>query len=69
MNLKRFFQTRNALLHTLLSLSFLASPMQADDTQSLAIPVSDDGLPGEGPIRRYDWFKNLWLKNAPDGPT
>ena len=24
------------------------------------IPASDEGLPGEGPIRRYDWFKNLW---------
>ena len=62
MNLKTFFQTRNALLQILLSLSFLASPMQSEDTQSLAVPVSDDGLPGEGPIRRYDWFKNLWLK-------
>ncbi len=25
-----------------------------------AIPDSNDGLPGSGPIRRYDWFKNLW---------
>ncbi|XZE54745.1 GDSL-type esterase/lipase family protein [Planctomycetaceae bacterium SH139] len=24
------------------------------------IPTSDDGLPGAGPIRRYDWFQNLW---------
>jgi lysophospholipase L1-like esterase len=24
------------------------------------IPESDDGLPGAGPIRRYDWFKKLW---------
>lgn len=24
------------------------------------IPATDDGLPGDGPIRRYDWFKNLW---------
>lgn len=29
---------------------------------SLAIPVSDDGLPGAGTIRRYDWFRNLWQK-------
>lgn len=28
----------------------------------LAIPTSDDGLPGAGPIRRMDWFKNLWLQ-------
>ena len=27
---------------------------------SYAIPETDDGLPGEGPIRRYDWFKRLW---------
>src|SRR5687767_2383256 len=24
------------------------------------IPATDEGLPGQGPIRRYDWFKNLW---------
>jgi lysophospholipase L1-like esterase len=24
------------------------------------IPATDDGLPGAGPIRRYDWFQNLW---------
>lgn len=27
---------------------------------SLDIPATDDGLPGAGPIRRYDWFKKLW---------
>jgi len=25
-----------------------------------AIPAADDGLPGVGPIRRYDWFQRLW---------
>jgi len=25
-----------------------------------ALPATDEGLPGTGPIRRYDWFKNLW---------
>lgn len=25
-----------------------------------AIPPLDDGLPGVGPIRRYDWFQQLW---------
>ncbi|MFM2092973.1 MAG: hypothetical protein RIS70_97 [Planctomycetota bacterium] len=28
--------------------------------QSLDLPEKDDGLPGKGPIRRYDWFRNLW---------
>lgn len=27
----------------------------------LAIPPSDDGLPGKGPIRRYEWFRKLWM--------
>jgi len=30
--------------------------------QSLAIPATDDGLPGAGPIRRYDWFQKLWME-------
>ena len=25
-----------------------------------AIPATDDGLPGTGPIRRMEWFQNLW---------
>ncbi len=27
-----------------------------------AVPDTNDGLPGTGPIRRYDWFKKLWLE-------
>src|SRR5437867_2555197 len=36
---------------------------QAQDKSSpihLQIPATDDGLPGSGPIRRYDWFRKLW---------
>src|ERR1700689_3971079 len=29
---------------------------------ALEIPATDDGLPGAGPIRRYDWFRSLWTK-------
>ena len=29
---------------------------------SVELPATDDGLPGAGPIRRYDWFKNLWTQ-------
>lgn len=32
----------------------------AQDAKSFDIPETNDGLPGEGPIRRYDWFSNLW---------
>jgi lysophospholipase L1-like esterase len=28
--------------------------------EAFQIPETDDGLPGAGPIRRYDWFQNLW---------
>src|SRR5688500_15953724 len=24
--------------------------------------ATDDGLPGAGSVRRYDWFKNLWAQ-------
>ena len=46
---------------------WLAAPVSfvnaADEPKaSLAIPATDDGLPGAGPIRRYDWFKNLWTQ-------
>lgn len=40
--------------------AFAAEP-QGGATPSLAIPATDDGLPGSGPIRRYDWFRQLWL--------
>jgi lysophospholipase L1-like esterase len=26
------------------------------------LPASDDGLPGAGPIRRYDWFRQVWAQ-------
>ena len=35
--------------------------MAQEKTISVAeVPTTDDGLPGAGPIRRYDWFKDLW---------
>jgi lysophospholipase L1-like esterase len=33
------------------------APSAAD---RLAIPATDDGLPGTGPIRRMPWFQDLW---------
>ena len=35
-------------------------PEPALANSKLAIPETDEGLPGDGPIRRYGWFKNLW---------
>lgn len=31
-----------------------------DKPSQIQIPATDDGLPGAGPIRRYDWFRKLW---------
>ena len=38
--------------------SATAQPVAVADR--FAIPVTDEGLPGAGPIRRYDWFQKLW---------
>ncbi len=49
---------RTAALLALAASLGSAAPAQVRDR--FAIPVSDDGLPGAGPIRRYDWFQDLW---------
>ncbi len=33
----------------------------ASDASAIQIPASDEGLPGAGPLRREDWFQQLWL--------
>jgi lysophospholipase L1-like esterase len=35
-------------------------PSAARPAAQFQIPATDDGLPGEGPIRRYDWFQKTW---------
>jgi lysophospholipase L1-like esterase len=37
------------------------TPIQEPDAH-FQIPATDDGLPGAGPIRRYDWFRKLWVQ-------
>ena len=32
------------------------------NTAKLQIPDNDEGSPGQGPIRRADWFRNLWVQ-------
>lgn len=40
-----------------------AAEIASDAARSpLAIPASDDGLPGAGPIRRMDWFQKTWTE-------
>ncbi|HUL54034.1 MAG TPA: G-D-S-L family lipolytic protein, partial [Opitutaceae bacterium] len=43
-----------------LALTAAAQPAPADSRYQL--PATDDGLPGAGPLRRYDWFQNLWMQ-------
>jgi lysophospholipase L1-like esterase len=35
-------------------------PVATAPVSRFEIPATDTGLPGSGPIRRYDWFRNLW---------
>lgn len=38
------------------------TPAVASDSRRFELPASDDGLPGAGPLRRYDWFRKLWAE-------
>jgi lysophospholipase L1-like esterase len=44
-----------------LLLSLAAMPAPAQDAR-FELPATDEGLPGAGPLRRYDWFKKLWAE-------
>jgi lysophospholipase L1-like esterase len=35
-------------------------PIASTNTAVFRIPDIDAGIPGAGPIRRYDWFRQLW---------
>ena len=58
------------LLATALSLAAVAFRVHAAEPAAtptapasrFALPPTDDGLPGAGPIRRYDWFQKLWTE-------
>jgi len=40
--------------------SVCSSYVLADDRASWVLPATDEGLPGSGPLRRADWFRQLW---------
>ena len=48
-----------SLLVSITSPPLVAQNPVATDAK-FEIPASDESLPGAGPIRRYDWFRNLW---------
>jgi hypothetical protein len=42
--------------------NIVITPLGKAQATSLAIPKTDEGLPGTGTIRRYGWFQKLWLR-------
>ncbi len=50
----------------LLFLTAVPLPLAAQDRAALTIPATDEGLPGSGPIRRADWFRQLWEQRRID---
>jgi lysophospholipase L1-like esterase len=56
---------RRLFLSAVLALAALPSAVivaaaEAPPSDRFAIPATDAGLAGQGPIRRYDWFQRLW---------
>jgi lysophospholipase L1-like esterase len=63
--------TTRLLILSLAIFAFNAAAQTAQDKSKVApeptaprlqIPATDEGLPGTGPIRRYDWFRKLWVE-------
>ena len=51
----------------LASMLAVIAPLAQNGTSSqpnakFQLPATDDGLPGQGPIRRKEWFKKLWAE-------
>lgn len=67
MNLPRFW-IPVAIAAGLVASSVVSQHVQAQSSATYAVdardpyllPATDEGLPGAGPLRRYDWFQNLW---------
>src|SRR5207247_869825 len=61
----RHMKSSSIIRLLLIALSLLlggATPNAQDKPSQFQIPATDDGLPGAGPIRRYDWFRKLWTE-------
>ena len=50
------------LVAGLLALPLFAQPASPPVDAHFQVPATDDGLPGAGPICRYDWFQQLWAQ-------
>jgi lysophospholipase L1-like esterase len=56
--------------------ALLVGPVLAQETtprvepeNRFQLPESDEGLPGTGPIRRYDWFRKVWEQRRSSWPA
>lgn len=61
--MKNFYRMPSWPIPAVLLLGLLTVPLAAREPAApptIALPATDDGLPGAGPIRRYPWFRNLW---------
>src|SRR5688572_21475356 len=44
----------------LLASCALAADRQDQGAEAFALPATDENVPGAGPLRRAEWFRNLW---------
>src|SRR6187401_3527887 len=65
----RTVKSKKLFLLVVLTILSFGNPIRAQDqtpnsdsSTRFQIPANDDGLPGQGPIRRYDWFRRLWTE-------
>ncbi|HEX5221311.1 MAG TPA: GDSL-type esterase/lipase family protein [Verrucomicrobiae bacterium] len=61
--ISRFIPLAFALfVHTVTTFAQAPNTAPAELPVIARLPATDDGLPGAGPIRRYDWFRKLWAE-------
>ncbi len=60
--MRHFIMCRSAVVFSLLlsATGVVHAQAVAELPPGLAIPETDEGQPGAGPIRRGDWFHNVW---------
>jgi len=51
-----------AFAHSALAQTDVAKPAPPAIDKRFQLPESDEGLPGAGPIRRYEWFQKTWAQ-------
>ena len=62
--MRTFRQKRSCFLSMFKSsrlCNLFRSALKTKPASKLALPATDDGLAGAGPIRRYEWFQKHWV--------